>query len=103
MGDEGYLNQQSIWGKPGGIAAGVTGFVLAKVAGLTALIPLAIGFAAYALLTKYSRMRPQLVPTVATSLAQVGWLALAVLTQPSLLGVAWLDIALVGALILWLA
>jgi uncharacterized membrane protein len=100
--ESGYLNQPNVWSNPAGIAAGVVGIALGKLGGLTAMIPMVIGIAAFLLLKKYSRMRPQLVPLIAASLAQVGWFAVIVLIQPSLLAAVLPDLVIVGALILWL-
>jgi hypothetical protein len=103
MGEEsGYLNQPNVWSNPAGIAAGVVGIALGKLGGLTAMIPMGIGILAFLLLTKFSRMRPQLVPVIAASLGQLGWFALTVLIQPSLLAAVLPDLVIVGVLVLWL-
>jgi hypothetical protein len=100
--ESGYLNQKSVWSNPAGIAAGAVGIALGKLGGFTAMIPMGIGVAAFVLLTKFSRMRPQLVPVVAASLGQLGWFALIVLIQPSLLAAVLADLVIVGGLVLWL-
>jgi hypothetical protein len=102
----GYVDRTTHGGLgPGAGVAGISGYALSRAVGPAGWIPAAVGFGAYALLTKFVRKNIAVRAALALLIAQTVWFAIGALADPAHAGSVLPDIVLnvlLGALLfLW--
>ncbi|HEV2866188.1 MAG TPA: hypothetical protein VGX37_06705 [Allosphingosinicella sp.] len=97
----GYLDESSSRLSVVGIGSTVLGYGLVRLTGLAGLIPLGVGVGSYFLLRSFWPQRKLVVPAVAATFGQIGWILLGAVIMNALAQL-WLDLLVPGLIAAWL-